>query len=111
MVAAAPVSASEEQITTGVGRSVMIFFRKVSPSMRGISISSTITSGHWRCMWLIANSGSEAAAMTSMPLSRSSAWRTVWRTTAESSTIITLMRSLIGRARCGWGGGRAVRHG
>ena len=50
MVAAAPLSAREEQITTGVGRSVMIFFRKVSPSMRGISMSSTITSGHWRCM-------------------------------------------------------------
>jgi hypothetical protein len=31
----------------GVGCSAMIFFRKVRPSMRGISMSSTITSGHW----------------------------------------------------------------
>jgi hypothetical protein len=41
---------SVEQITTGVGRSAMIFFRKVMPSMRGISMSSTMTSGHCTCM-------------------------------------------------------------
>ena len=47
MVAAAPFSASEEQTMVGVGCSLMIFLRKVRPSMRGISMSITNTSGHW----------------------------------------------------------------
>ena len=50
MVAPAPLTVSDEQITTGVGRSDMTFFRNVMPSMRGISTSSTITSGQSRCM-------------------------------------------------------------
>ena len=44
-VLCAPSSARLEQMTTGIGCWVMIFFRKVSPSIRGISISSVITSG------------------------------------------------------------------
>jgi FixJ family two-component response regulator len=47
MVAPAPFSASEEQTMVGVGCSLMIFLRKVRPSMRGISMSITSTSGHW----------------------------------------------------------------
>ena len=45
-VLSAPSSARLEQITTGIGCWLMIFLRKVSPSMRGISMSSVITSGH-----------------------------------------------------------------
>ena len=44
-VVSAPFSVSDEQITTGVGRSAMILRKKVMPSMRGISTSSVITSG------------------------------------------------------------------
>ncbi len=44
-VLCAPSSARLEQMTTGIGCWLMIFLRKVSPSMRGISISSVITSG------------------------------------------------------------------
>ena len=62
----APASARVEQITTGVGRSVMIFLRKVMPSMRGISISSTITSGHCTRMRVMASMGSATAAITSI---------------------------------------------
>jgi hypothetical protein len=40
-----PASASEEQITTGIGCWLMIFWTKVMPSMRGISTSQRITSG------------------------------------------------------------------
>jgi hypothetical protein len=54
MVAAAPFSASEEQTMVGVGRSAMIFLRKVRPSMRGISISITSTSGHFTFIFSIA---------------------------------------------------------
>ena len=46
MAVSDPFCEIEEQITTGVGRSAMIFLRKVMPSMRGISTSRTITSGH-----------------------------------------------------------------
>ena len=88
----APDSASVEQMTTGVGRSDMIFFRNVMPSMRGISMSSTITSGHCACMRAMARIGSATAAMTSMSGSRVSKDATTCRTTAESSTTITLIR-------------------
>jgi len=40
-----PASASEEQMTTGIGRWLMIFWTNVMPSIRGISMSQTITSG------------------------------------------------------------------
>ena len=53
MVTCAPLSASEEQMITGVGCSAMIFLRKVKPSMRGISMSSTMTSGH--CVFSFSN--------------------------------------------------------
>ena len=91
MVTRAPFSVSVEQITTGVGRSLMILRRKVMPSMRGISTSSTITSGHcWR-IFSMASNGSAAVAMTSMPGASLSTPTSTWRTTAESSTTIALM--------------------
>src|ERR1035437_8725397 len=95
-VACAPSSAREEQITTGVGCSAMIFLRKVMPSMRGISMSITSTSGHCNLIFCIAKIGSEAAPMTSMSGSVPSAWETTCRTRAESSTIKTLILSAIG---------------
>ena len=64
MVVSAPFSVSVEQITTGVGCSAIIFLRKVMPSMRGISTSSTITSGHSRVIFSMAKIGSDAAPIT-----------------------------------------------
>lgn len=61
--ARAPFSASEEQTTTGVGRSAMILFRKLMPSMRGLTANIR---------------------------------ETIWRTSAESSTIGTLILSAMG---------------
>ncbi len=57
-VICAPVSARLEQIITGKGCSCMILRRKVTPSIRGISISKITTSGHCRCMRSQANNGS-----------------------------------------------------
>ena len=65
-VLCAPSSARLEQITTGIGCWLMIFFRKVSPSMRGISMSSVITSGICSAMRSAATKGSPAVAMTSI---------------------------------------------
>ena len=90
-----PRSVSVEQMTTGVGRLAMIFLRKVTPSMRGISTSSTMTSGQAFCMRSSAKIGSGAVAMTSMPASSARLAESTWRTTAESSTIITLMAGML----------------
>jgi len=92
-LACAPFSASDEQMITGVGRSAMILRRKEMPSMRGISISTISTSGQSFRILSMAKSGSAAVAMTSIPAAFSSACETTWRTSAESSTIITLMLS------------------
>ncbi len=91
IVVSAPCGVSVEQITTGVGRSAMSLRRKVRPSMRGISTSSTITSGHSLAMCVIAKTGSAAAPMTLMARSAASLCVKTWRTTAESSTISTRM--------------------
>ncbi|MDR6229984.1 hypothetical protein QE444_002341 [Pseudomonas sp. SORGH_AS199] len=90
-VVAAPFSVRVEQITTGVGRSAMIFLRKVMPSMRGISTSSTMTSGHCLRILSWANTGSAATPSTSMAGSSARLWASTCRTTAESSTIRTLI--------------------
>ena len=66
IVVSAPRSVRVEQTTTAVGRSLMIFFKKVMPSMRGISISSVITSGQFDCIFSRANSGSGAVPTSSM---------------------------------------------
>jgi len=46
-----PASVRVEQIMTGRGCWAMIFLRKVNPSMRGISMSSVMTSGTSSAMW------------------------------------------------------------
>src|SRR6185369_370024 len=92
-VAAPPRSVSEEQTTKAVGRSAMTRLRKVMPSMCGNSISITMTSGQRTSIFCSANSGSAAVAMTSMAGSAASTWESIWRTRADSSTIITLIRS------------------
>jgi hypothetical protein len=66
IVVAAPFSVSVEQITTGVGRSPISCRRNEMPSMRGISTSSRITSGHSRSIRWRAKIGSAAAPMTSI---------------------------------------------
>ena len=85
----APSSARLEQITTGIGCWLMIFCRNVRPSMRGISISSVITSGTCSRIRSAATKGSEAVPMISISGSLESTSLRVWRTTAESSTIRT----------------------
>ncbi|MCY1353576.1 hypothetical protein D9M69_399210 [compost metagenome] len=90
-VISAPFSVSVEQITTGVGRVAMIRRRKVMPSMRGISTSSRITSGHIRSIFCRASSGSMAIPTTSISRCAASICCITSRITAESSTIITLM--------------------
>jgi hypothetical protein len=80
-------SVSPEQITTGVGRSRMIWRRKVSPSTRGISMSSTMTSGHSCSMYSRAKTGSDAWPMTRIPDTPLSMAVSAWRITTESSTI------------------------
>ncbi len=66
MVVSAFFSVSVEQMMVGMGCWVMIFFRKVMPSMRGISTSRESTSGIWSRMISAAAKGSPAAAMTSI---------------------------------------------
>jgi hypothetical protein len=91
MVVCAPCSVSVEHITTGVGRSVMIFLKKVMPSIRGISTSSRTTSGHVTRMRCMAIKGSLAEPTTVMPGSALKSSVSTWRTTAESSTTSTLI--------------------
>lgn len=69
-VVSAPRSVSEEIMTTGVGRRRMRFSRNTSPSIRGISTSSVITSGLRRLIFSRASNGSAAEPTTSMPGSR-----------------------------------------
>ncbi len=88
-VLCAPSSARLEQITTGIGCWLINFFKKVSPSMRGISMSSVITSGACSRMRSAATKGSPAVPITSISGSLPSNSLSVCRTTAESSTINT----------------------
>ena len=84
-----PSSVSVEHMTTGVGRSVMIFFKKVMPSMRGISTSRVMTSGQSFSIFAWVNIGSWAEPITSMPVTPSSISVSTFLTTAESSIINT----------------------
>ena len=75
---------------TGMGCCAMILRRNVSPSMRGISISSVITSGTRSPMRSAAATyGSHAVAITSIIGSVDRTWLSVCRTSAESSTMRT----------------------
>src|SRR5574344_1860294 len=56
----APASVNEEQITTGVGCVAMICRKNVNPSMRGISMSNRMTSGHCSSILGMALKGSAA---------------------------------------------------
>ena len=91
----APDSASVEQMTTGIGCWDMIFCKNVRPSMRGISISSVITSGICSLIRSAATKGSLAVPMTSISGSADSTSLSVWRTTAESSTMRTRIFRLL----------------
>lgn len=88
-VLCAPSSARLEQIITGSGCWLMIFCRKVKPSILGISMSSVITSGISSRMRSAATNGSAAVPITSISGSRDKMSLSVRRTTAESSTIRT----------------------
>src|SRR5262249_46406299 len=63
--------------------------RKVMPSIFGISISRIMTSGSSSCRRRAAANGSEAVAITSISGSSIRMVVRIWRTEAESSTIIT----------------------
>ena len=65
----------------------MSFLRNVSPSIRGISISSVITSGTSLAIFLAAKKGSDAVPITLMLGSLSNIEVSACLTTAESSTI------------------------
>ena len=67
--------------------------------MRGISTSSTITSGHWVFIRAMANIGSATAASTVMEGSLASWVESTCRTTAESSTMRTLVFFIVMPAR------------
>jgi hypothetical protein len=90
-VTSAPRSVSVDTITTGIGRSRMIFSRKSSPSILGISTSSVSTSGSRlriisRAWWrsLAAPIASMSGCALIIELRR-------LRTNAESSTTSTLI--------------------
>ena len=88
-VASAPSRVSVETIRTGIGRRVMIFSRKVSPSIRGISTSSVRTSGLVALIISLASNGSAAWPTTSKPGSADRASVSIRRISALSSTIAT----------------------
>ena len=80
-----------EQITTGIGCCAISFCRKVSPSIRGISMSRVMTSGSCSLILSAATKGSDATPLTSIAGSLPSTSVSVRRTSAESSTIRTLI--------------------
>src|SRR6056297_1211679 len=84
-----PVSDLLEQMITGSGFSDIKRFRKVSPSILGISISRIITSGRLISIFRIAIIGSGAVANSSIPGSLFKILPNVSLTRAESSTTIT----------------------
>jgi hypothetical protein len=88
-VVSAPLWVSVDTMTTGIGRSAMIFFRNVSPSMCGISTSSVTTSGLSALICSRAICGSSAVPTTSISGSVDSSVANNWRITDESSTINT----------------------
>ena len=96
MVTSAPLSVSDDTITTGMGRNVISFSRKAKPSMRGISTSSVKTSGFSALIFSRATNGSGAVPMTSIPGSADRMAVSICRIKAESSTINTRAGRLVG---------------
>ena len=66
MAASVPLVVRDEMTTTGMGLCAMILRKKVSPSMRGISMSNVMTSGTSFMIFLTAIMGSAAVPMTSI---------------------------------------------
>mmetsp|Transcript_60042 Transcript_60042/g.142143 ORF Transcript_60042/g.142143 Transcript_60042/m.142143 type:complete len:430 (+) Transcript_60042:474-1763(+) len=93
-VTSAPRSVSVDTITTGIGRRRIRRDRKSSPSIRGISTSSVMTSGFRLRIISRASSGSAAAPMHSMSVWRLMISERIERTSAESSTTTTLVLAI-----------------
>ena len=91
MVSDAPLVVRVETITTGSGRSRMIFCKKASPFILGISISSVTTSGLSALILSRASSGSCAVPTTVISPSCASVLESTSRMSAESSTTRTLI--------------------
>ncbi len=89
IVVSVPFLVRPETMITGIGRSFMIFPRKVRPSIFGISTSSVMTSGLRSLIICRARNGSGAAPTTLISGSESRMEANILRITAESSTITT----------------------
>jgi hypothetical protein len=85
-----PSVESVEQMTVGMGVPAMIWRKNVSPSMPGISMSSSSTSGGFLRIMSMAKSGLGALPISSTSTLPESMCASAWRTTAESSTTKTL---------------------
>ena len=90
-----PFSVKVEITTTGIGCWDINFFKKVNPSIRGISISRVITSGLHSLILSTAINGSAATPIISIIGSVSKMETKVCLTNAESSTISTFTLSII----------------
>ena len=89
MLAVDPLLVSELTMMTGSGWCSISLRRNVSPSMRGISMSSVTTSGSCCRIRSRAMNGSAAVPTTSRSRSSRIASASIFRTMAESSTIST----------------------
>ena len=95
IAAAEPACEMELMMMTGMGRCCWRIFRKVNPSMRGISMSSVMTSGFNSLILSRATYGSGAVPTTWISGSLASASVIILRTTEESSTMRTLILSVM----------------
>ena len=86
-----PSLVSELTIITGKGKCFINLPRNVRPSILGISISRVMTSGFKATIFSRATYGSGAVPMISISLSCDNSSLKTLRTTAESSTISTLI--------------------
>src|SRR5690554_5649498 len=94
-----PWGVSELITITGRGMYFINFPRNVRPSILGISRSRVMTSGRSCTILSRATYGSQAVATTSMSYIFDSSFERICRTTAESSTIRTLITGFSWR---GW---------
>lgn len=85
-----------EMITVGSGLTGISWRRKLTPSRRGISMSSVITSGCSASIMPIASSALAAAPTTWISGSPDRPIDSTLRITAESSTISTRTRRSVG---------------
>src|SRR5262245_14430162 len=80
-------------MTTGVGRTSMIFARQVSPSISGMLTSSVTTSGESRSSWSRASTPLRAVCTSKSPARVRISFR-ARRISAESSTTSTLFAGM-----------------